>query len=54
LNSILGIARTTFVIIVLVGGAILFTNDANNFIVIPIESMLEKVRRIIDHPLEVA
>jgi hypothetical protein len=43
MNAYLGIIRTTFVIVLLVVGAILFSNDANNLVVVPIESMLAKV-----------
>lgn len=54
LNAILGLVRTTFVIVVLVLGAILFSKDANDLIVTPIENMLAKVRRISDNPLAAA
>lgn len=43
MNSYLGIIRTTFVIILLILGAILFSKDANDLVVIPIENMLVKV-----------
>lgn len=32
----------------------MFTKDANDLVVIPIENMLSKVRRIADNPLEAA
>ena len=54
LNAILGIIRTSFVIVILVGGALFFTKDTNEFIVSPIESMLAKVRRLSENPLEAA
>jgi hypothetical protein len=54
LNAILGILRTSFVIVVLVVGVVFFTKDANDYVVIPIESMLSKVKRIADNPLEAA
>ena len=46
--------RTTFVIIVLVAGVLLFSKDANDLVVVPIETMLNKVRRIAENPLEAA
>jgi cell shape-determining protein MreC len=54
LNAILGIVRTSFVIFVLVVGAIFFSKDANDLVVTPIENMLAKVQRIADNPLEAA
>lgn len=46
--------RTTFVILVLVLGAVFFSKDANDLVVTPIESMLAKVKRIAKNPLEAA
>jgi hypothetical protein len=43
LNAILGIIRTSFVIAILVTGAIFFSKDANDLVVTPIENMLAKV-----------
>lgn len=43
LNAILSIIRTIFVSIVLGAGAMLFSKDVEDFIVSPIEKMLEKV-----------
>jgi hypothetical protein len=54
LDAILGIIRTSFVIVVLVSGAIFFSKDSNDLVVTPIESMLAKVRRISKNPLEAA
>ena len=42
----LGIIMTTFVMVVMVTGAILFNKDSNDLVVIPIENMLSKVKRI--------
>jgi hypothetical protein len=39
---------------VLVAGAVLFSKDANDLVVTPIERMLVKVRRISQNPLEAA
>jgi hypothetical protein len=46
LNAILGLCSTSFVIAILVIGAIMFSKDGNDYVVIPIENMLSKVRRI--------
>ncbi len=46
--------RTVFISVVLTSGAILFTRDAENLILIPIENMIKKVKRISDNPLEAA
>lgn len=52
LQAILGLSRTTFVILILVFGALLFSKDANDYVVIPIEDMLSKVKRLAENPLE--
>jgi hypothetical protein len=54
LNAILGICMTTFVIIMMVSGAVFFNKDSNDLVVVPIENMLSKVRRISRNPLEAA
>jgi hypothetical protein len=41
-------------ILVLVTGAVMFSKDANDLVVAPIENMLEKVKRISKNPLEAA
>jgi hypothetical protein len=46
LNAILSIIRTIFVSIVLSAGAMLFSKDVEDFIVSPLEKMLEKVKII--------
>ena len=33
-------------------GAVLFNKDANDYVVIPIEDMLSKVKRLAENPLE--
>lgn len=38
----------------MVAGAILFSKDATDLVVTPIENMLSKVRRIAKNPLEAA
>ena len=45
-NAGLGIARTVFICIVLAGGAIFFSKDANDLVIGPIEKMMQKVRKI--------
>lgn len=40
LNAGLGIARTIFICIVLAGGAIFFSKDANDLVIGPIEAMM--------------
>ncbi|EGR34816.1 hypothetical protein IMG5_001570 [Ichthyophthirius multifiliis] len=54
LNAILSIIRTIFVSIVLSSGAIFFSRDVDILILDPIESMIKKVRRISENPLEAA
>ena len=54
LNAILGICRTLFVTMILAVGALLFSRDANQLVLAPIEMMLSKVRRIAESPLEAA
>ncbi len=46
LNAGLGIARTVFICIVLAGGAIFFSKDANDLVIGPIEKMMQKVHKI--------
>lgn len=46
LNAGLGIARTVFICIVLAGGAIFFSKDANDLVIGPIEAMMQKVNKI--------
>jgi nitrate/nitrite-specific signal transduction histidine kinase len=53
LEAGLNIAKTVFVCIVLTLGAMIFTNDANELVLIPIERMVERVKRIAKNPLAV-
>ena len=46
--------QTIFVCIVLTIGAIIFTKDANDLVIGPIEQMMIKVQRIAKNPLEAA
>ncbi|OMJ84319.1 hypothetical protein SteCoe_14605 [Stentor coeruleus] len=54
LEAQLNACKTIFVCIVLVAAAIFFTNDANNFAIIPIEKMINKVKAIANNPLKIA
>ena len=54
LDSILSIIRTIFISFILGGGAMLFSNDVEDLVVSPIESMLIKVQRIASNPQEAA
>ena len=54
MNAILSITRTTFMLILLCGSAILFSKDSNDLILNPIERMLKKVKMISANPLEAA
>jgi len=51
LNGWLGMGRTIFVCIVLASASMFFTQDANELVLTPIESMLNKVKRIARNPL---
>jgi hypothetical protein len=51
LTAGLSIARTFFVCFVLAAGAIFFSKDANDLVILPIEAMITKVNRIAANPL---
>lgn len=51
LQAGLGIGQTLFVCFVLASGAMLFTKEANDLVIIPIEQMIAKVNRIAANPL---
>ncbi|KAK9833593.1 hypothetical protein WJX84_006069 [Apatococcus fuscideae] len=51
LNAALNILRTTFICLVIGGGAILLTRDANRLVLLPIERMLKKVKDVAENPL---
>jgi hypothetical protein len=51
LSNFLGMGRTIFVCIVLAVASAFFTQDANQLVLTPIESMLNKVKRIAKNPL---
>eukprot|EP01022_Parablepharisma_sp_SALTPOND_P023258 TRINITY_DN4865_c0_g1_i1.p1 TRINITY_DN4865_c0_g1~~TRINITY_DN4865_c0_g1_i1.p1 ORF type:complete len:1061 (-),score=72.97 TRINITY_DN4865_c0_g1_i1:835-4017(-) len=54
LDALLGILQMIFVCIMLAVGAFLFTKDATEFVIEPIEQMMTKVKRIAKNPLEAA
>ena len=54
LNAGLSIGRTFFVCFVLAAGAMLFSKDANELVIVPIEAMIQKVNRIAKNPLQAA
>lgn len=54
LNAGLSIGRTFFVCFVLAAGALLFSKDANELVIAPIEAMIQKVNRIAKNPLQAA
>ena len=54
LDAILSISRTIFVCIALTIGAVIFNNDVQNIILNPIETMLRKVQKITNNPLQAA
>jgi hypothetical protein len=54
LQAGLGIGTTIFVCIVLASGALLFSNEANTLVIMPIEKMIAKVNKIALNPLEAA
>ena len=53
-SSALSVGRTIFIWFVLATGALWFSKDANDLVIVPIESMIEKVNRIAKNPLEAA
>ena len=54
LDAGLSICRTIFICIILTGGALFFTKDTNDLVIIPIDKMLDKVKKIAKNPLEAA
>lgn len=52
MSSILSIIRTIFVCVVLAGAAIIFSKDATDLVLTPIENMIKKINNITKNPLE--
>lgn len=50
-KAVLSICKTIFVCIVLTLGALLFSKDANDLALRPIERMIEKVKQIAKNPI---
>ena len=51
LEALLSMCRTVFVCIVLSLGAIYLTKDANTLVIVPIEKMIDKVKKIAKNPV---
>lgn len=51
LSAGLNICKTIFISIVLTMGALLFTKDANDLVITPIEKMITKVKSIAENPM---
>lgn len=54
LTAILGIFRTIFICVVMAGAALLFSKDATNLVLNPIENMMRKINNITENPLNAA
>ena len=52
LSAILSILRTIFVCVMLAGAAIIFSKDATDLVLTPLENMLKKINNITTNPLE--
>jgi hypothetical protein len=50
LDSILQMCKTVFILIVLGGGALLFSADANRLVLIPVDRMVQRVKSMADNP----
>lgn len=50
LDSILQMCKTVFILIVLGGGALLFSADANRLVLIPVDRMVQRVKNMADNP----
>lgn len=53
-SSVLSIVRTIFICIVLGGASMIFSQDATELVLEPIEKMLEKIKNITENPLKAA
>mmetsp|Transcript_3356 Transcript_3356/g.3959 ORF Transcript_3356/g.3959 Transcript_3356/m.3959 type:complete len:579 (+) Transcript_3356:944-2680(+) len=54
LSAALGIGRTIFICLVLTIAAMVFSSTTNGLVINPIESMIDKVKKIAKNPLEAA
>jgi hypothetical protein len=50
MESLLLLGKTVFILIVLGGGALLFSADANRLVLIPIDRMVQRVKTMADNP----
>mmetsp|Transcript_67151 Transcript_67151/g.212609 ORF Transcript_67151/g.212609 Transcript_67151/m.212609 type:complete len:594 (-) Transcript_67151:201-1982(-) len=50
-QAVLNFCRTIFICIILGAGAMLFSKDANNLVLLPIERMMKKVKDVSENPL---
>ena len=50
MDALLLMGRTLFVLIVLGGGALVFSADANRLVLIPIDRMVQRVKTMADNP----
>jgi len=48
----MNIAKTIFTCFLLGGASVLFSNDTNNLVIAPIESMVRKIKNISNNPIE--
>lgn len=51
LNAMLNICKTAFICLMFCIGALIFTKDANDIVITPIENMISKVKRIAYNPM---
>jgi len=53
-NALINIGRILIVLAIMLVGSLFFTKDLNEFVLFPIEDMIEKVEKISKNPLAVA
>lgn len=51
-NAILSVIRTIFVCIVLASASLIFSKDATDLVLTPIENMLRKINNITENPMK--
>lgn len=52
MDAFLLMGKTLFILIVLGGGALVFSTDANRLVLIPIDRMVQRVKTMADNPRE--
>jgi hypothetical protein len=50
MEALLLLGKTSFILLVLGGGALLFSADANRLVLIPIDRMVQRVRNMAENP----